>query len=98
MLHIINQSPFDSSALDDCLRVAGANCSLLFIENGVYALLGLTEKQQQQLQQNNITLYFLQADIDARGLQHKCCADLNTVTDDGFVGLVVEHSSNQSWF
>lgn len=98
MLHIINKSPFDNNALDDCLRVASTDCSLLFIENGVYAALGLPDKQQQLIAQKNINVYFLEADIDARGLREKTSADTAIVNDQGFVDLVVQHLGNQSWF
>lgn len=98
MLHIINQSPFNNNALDDCLRVAGPNCSLLFIENGVYAALGLPDNQQQLILQKNINVYFLAADIDARGLREKTSADTAIVNDQGFVELVTQHHCNQSWF
>ena len=98
MLHIINQSPFNNNALDDCLRIASPSCSLLFIENGVYALLGFSETQRLFIKENNIKVYFLQADLEARGLQHKCSPDIVTVTDQGFVELVTQHHCNQSWF
>lgn len=98
MLHIINQSPFDSHTLDDCLGVAKPNCSLLFIENGVYALLGLTDSQQQFIELYNIKLYFLKPDIEARGLQKNILSNTLTITDHEFVDLVIEHRSNQSWY
>lgn len=98
MLHIVNQSPFDNNTLDDCLRVAGPHCSLLFIENGVYALLGFSETQKQLINDNHISVFFLEADIEARGLRQKCSDKITLVNDQEFVNLVIQHHSNQSWF
>jgi tRNA 2-thiouridine synthesizing protein B len=37
MLHTVNKSPFEHSALDTCLRYAREGASVLLIEDGVYA-------------------------------------------------------------
>ena len=37
MLHIVNKSPFQTSTLDTCLRMALPGNALLLIEDGIYA-------------------------------------------------------------
>jgi len=45
MLHLINKSPFERTALDSCLRLAKPGSSILLIEDGVYAALENTLKK-----------------------------------------------------
>ena len=98
MLNIVNKSPFKNSALDDCLRVASSDQALIFIEDGVNAALGLSEQQQQCINNKNLSVYFLKADLEARGLQGKIKNSDCIVDDQGFVTLVIEHPTSQSWF
>ena len=39
MLHIVNKSPFTTTSLESCLRVAKPGATILLIEDGVYGAL-----------------------------------------------------------
>lgn len=98
MLHIVNKSPFENSSLDSCLRMASKDCALLLIEDGVYAVAGhnrLEDKIKQALQ--TIKIYALWPDLEARGMQDTVMPGVKLVGYDGFVDLVAEHDSVQSW-
>ena len=92
MLHIINQSPFESRALASCLRLAESNSAILLIENAVVAAVspvisGLTL----------FTVYALKSDLQARGLLDKVAMLIQVTDYNGFVELTVQHSRIQSW-
>ena len=99
MLHLINKSPFERTALDSCLRLAQTGSSILLIEDGVYAaqknavhagkITGLME---------DLSFYVLGPDIAARGLGDTPLIEGLTVVDyEEFVDLVVKHEGTQSW-
>lgn len=98
ILHIINKSPSHNSCLNDCLNVAYNECSIIFIEDGVYAACTLSAQQIKTIQTKNITLYCLEPDVIARGIIEKVSDMFSIVDDSGFVELVTTHHSNQSWF
>ena len=98
MLHIVNKSPAQTSSLASCLRLAKDGQALLLTEDGVYAataagaaLSGLAAALSR------LQVYALQADVEARGMAGKLVDGVKTVDYAGFVGLVAEHSTNQSW-
>ena len=99
MLHIVNKSPFERTALDSCLRLAQAGSSILLIEDGVYAALenaAHAEKLTERLE--DFSFYALGPDIAARGLGDAPLIEGLTIVDyEGFVDLVAEHSVTQSW-
>ena len=74
LLHTVNKSAFDNSALGDCLRVAAPNDAVLLIENGVYGALNSSQDESdhsrsiKQLSANGTRFYVLKADCEARGL------------------------------
>ncbi len=105
LLHTVNKSAFDNSALGDCLRVASANDAVLLIENGVYGALhsaqGETDYSQsiKQLSANGTRFFVLRADCEARGLDDAALLPAFQTTDDaGFVALAAEASAIQSWY
>ena len=99
MLHLINKSPFERTALDSCLRLAQTGSSILLIEDGVYAA------QKNAVHAGKITgrmedlsFYVLGPDIAARGLGDTPLIEGLTVVDyEEFVDLVVKHEGTQSW-
>jgi len=99
MLHLINKSPFERTALDSCLRLAQAGSSILLIEDGVYAALenaAHAEKIASRLE--DFSFYVLGPDVSARGLGDTPLIEGLTVVDyEGFVDLVAEHDVTQSW-
>ena len=105
LLHTVNKSAFDNSALGDCLRVASANDAVLLIENGVYAALNSSQNHLphidsiKQLSANGTRFYVLQADCDARGLDSSALLSAFKIVDDaGFVALAAQASTLQSWY
>jgi tRNA 2-thiouridine synthesizing protein B len=99
MLHIINKSPGQTRSLDSCLRLAQDGHALLLIEDGVYAATkalaassGLSEAALRRLK-----VYALQPDLDARGMAGALVAGVTPIDYGGFVDLVAEHGTSQSW-
>ena len=98
MLHIVNKSPNERNALDSCLRLAKAGTPILLIEDGVYAAVnGSKAADRLQSAASNHTFYVLKEDVDARGLGENLVSDVKTVDYGGFVDLVAENETNQSW-
>lgn len=97
MLHIVNQSPFASSCLAQCLRICSAPAGILLIEDGVYAALTSGEWLPRMLEKTP-RIYVLDADVDARGLTGKIAAAATAIDYAGFVELCCEYSSTHSWY
>ncbi len=98
MLHIVNKSPFHSSALDSCLRLAKPGSALLLIEDGVYAAsAGSAAEQRIREATGRLKVYALRPDMDARGVATRVVEGVELVDYAGFVDLAVQHSTSQSW-
>ena len=99
MLHLINKSPFERTALSSCLRLAQPGGSILLIEDGVYAALKEAACAEEVVGRvGDFSFYVLGPDVAARGLGDKPLIDGFTVVDyEGFVDLVAEHDATQSW-
>ena len=99
MLHLINKSPFERNTLDSCLRLAKAGSSVLLLEDGVYAALSKAATAEAvSKRMDDLNFYVLGPDVSARGLDDTPLIDGITVVDyGGFVDLVVEHETAQSW-
>ncbi|MBN8507777.1 MAG: sulfurtransferase complex subunit TusB [Burkholderiales bacterium] len=98
MLHIVNKSHTQTSALASCLRFAKDGHALLLTEDAVYAATaagaggsGLAAAVER------LQVHVLQPDVEARGMAGKLIDGVRCVGYDGFVDLVAEHSTNQSW-
>jgi tRNA 2-thiouridine synthesizing protein B len=98
MLHIVNKSPFEKRTLESCLRFKRKGSALLLIEDGVYAAAdsniahdGINEALR------DMPIYALAPDLKARGLQDRVIEGITLVDYGGFVDLVAEHKTNQSW-
>jgi len=99
MLHLVNKSPFDRNALDSCLRLAKTGSSVLLLEDGVYAAMSnaaWAEAIKERM--DELTFYVLGPDVSARGLDDTPLIDgIDVVDYGGFVDLVAEHDTAQSW-
>jgi len=99
VLHIVNKSPHDRNSLDTCLRLAKKDAAILLIEDGIYAVqknASTSEKMQQAL--DNHSVYALQPDIQARGMNPDNIIEGISLLDyDGFVKLTTEYDQLQSW-
>lgn len=98
MLHTINKSPFDRNALESCMRSAKEGAAVLLIEDGIYAALketSFTGKVEDFMKK--VPVYALWPDIEARGMQDRVIDGVKLIDYSGFVDLVAEHNSVQSW-
>ncbi|MBX3601644.1 MAG: sulfurtransferase complex subunit TusB [Rubrivivax sp.] len=98
MLHIVNKSPAQTSSLASCLRLAKDGQTLLLTEDGVYAATaGLAAGCGLAAATKRLKVFALQPDLEARGVAARLIDGVSTVDYAGFVDLVAEHSTNQSW-
>jgi len=98
MLHTVNKSPFEHSALETCLRYARPGAAVLLIEDGVYAAVRDTAVARQiEEALKKVTIYALEPDLAARGMLNRAIDGVRLVDYGGFVDLVVEHNAVQSW-
>ncbi len=98
MLHTVNKSPFEHSALETCLRYAREGAAVLLIEDGVYAAARDTAVSKQVEEAlKKVSIYALEADLAARGMRNRVIDGVRLVDYEGFVDLVVEHNAVQSW-
>ncbi|MEO0444037.1 MAG: sulfurtransferase complex subunit TusB [Pseudomonadota bacterium] len=96
ILHTVNQSPFNSDTLAQCIASYRPGDSILLLEDGVYAAL-LSHAFVDQLA--GTICYGIEADINARGLHRQALMPSLQLTDyKGFVALSVQHPLIQSWY
>ena len=98
MLHTVNKSPFDNTTLETCLKFASQGSAVLLIEDGVYAAArGTAVSKRVQDALRRVSIYALKPDLEARGMQDRIMEGVHVVDYGGFVDLVVEHNTVQSW-
>ena len=98
MLHIVNKSPFQTSTLDTCLRMAQPGNALLLIEDGIYAAtVGSAAEERIRASCATLKVYALQPDMDARGVTAKLIDGVTLVDYSGFVELTAQYSTSHSW-
>ncbi len=94
MLHTVNKSPFQDSALESCVQYIREGDVLLLIEDGVYAAQAGSAKApiiENVMKTNKV--YAIGADLKARALTK--LVDGVQVTDyAGFVELVETHKTH----
>lgn len=97
MLHIVNKSPLENSALESCLKVATSG-DVLLIEDAVYAATtGNSFEPKLQAALGKVKVYVLQPDLDARGMGDRLVAGVTSVDYSGFVDLTTTNNTCQSW-
>tara|TARA_Y100000817_G_C16759902_1_gene501148 strand:- start:266 stop:568 length:303 start_codon:yes stop_codon:yes gene_type:complete len=99
MLHTLNKSPFEKNSLETCLRLIDKGSSILFIEDGVYSAIKNTKYEQKIIKSlENIKMYVLEPDIQARGLdKSSLITNIEVIDYRGFVKLTVENEKIQNW-
>lgn len=98
MLHIVNKSHLQTSALASCLRLAADGHALLLTEDAVYAATrGGAESAGLPGALGRLKIYVLRPDLEARGVAAAIIDGVTPVDYGGFVDLVVEHPNNQTW-
>ncbi len=96
MLHLINKSPFESMALEDCLKYASKGSAIMLYEDGIYAALaGSSLEGRMSGVASDYKVYVLKEDLQLRGID-KLIAGVTEVDYAGFVDLVGEHKT-ASW-
>jgi len=97
MLNIVNKSPLDRNTLQSCLDAATGG-AILLIEDGVYAAArGNSFEPKLKAAQGAYKVYALGPDLDARGIGDRVMDGVTVVDYAGFVDLVAEHKTCQSW-
>ena len=97
MLNIVNKSPLDRNTLQSCLD-ANTGGAILLIEDGVYAATkGNAYEPKLKAAQGTFKLYALGPDLDARGVGDRVMDGVTVVDYAGFVNLVAENKTCQSW-
>jgi len=97
MLHIINKSPLERNSLATCLRIAAPG-AILLIEDAVYAAArGTGVESQVREALARFRIYALLPDLEARAVADRIIDGVIPIGYDGFVDLVAEHASCQSW-
>lgn len=99
MIHTVNKSPFERNSLDSCLRLSIKGSPILLLEDGVLAAtIGTSISAKVASAMSEHPFYVLGPDLKARGINEDDIAEGITVIDyGGFVDLVVEHGTVQSW-
>ena len=97
MLNIVNKSPLERNALQSCIE-AGSGGAILLIEDGVYAVArGNSFEPTLKAAMGQFKVYALAPDLDARGIADRIMEGVTAVDYAGFVDLVAEYKSSQSW-
>jgi tRNA 2-thiouridine synthesizing protein B len=98
VLHIVNKSPYEKNSLASCLKHALKGSALLLIEDAVYAATkGSSAEADIRQAMRDLSVYALGPDLEARGVQANVVDGVQVVDYGGFVDLVAEHRTNQSW-
>jgi tRNA 2-thiouridine synthesizing protein B len=98
MLHIVNKSPLERNALESCLATVQRGGAVLLIEDAVYAATrGHATEPKLRAAMENVEVYALSADLEARGMANAVAPGVKLVDYSGFVDLVANHKTCQSW-
>ncbi|VAX19064.1 tRNA 5-methylaminomethyl-2-thiouridine synthase TusB [hydrothermal vent metagenome] len=93
MLHTVNKSPFNNSALDECVRFATKGSPILLLEDGIYAAkAGAAYSDTLAGILSNHDVYAIEADLEARGV-NDITPGVKIIGYDGFVDLVEKHKT-----
>ena len=98
MLHIVNKSPDQSRTLHSCLRMALPGHALLLAEDAVYAATaagagpsGIADAAPR------LKIFVLGPDLEARGMAARLIEGVTAIDYAGFVDLVAEYPTSQTW-
>ena len=98
MLHIVNKSPTERSALASCLVHALPGHAVILIEDAVYAATrGSAAAATLKAARAGVRFYVLAPDLEARAMSKALAEGVVPVDYRGFVDLVAEHPRVQSW-
>jgi len=95
ILHTVKTSPFQTSAIADCIKLMSDEDTLLLIEDAVIASQvkhALTADLTRLSEQGRLMV--LSEDLNARGLKNKLGKACHYAD---FVELVIQHKSQMAW-
>jgi tRNA 2-thiouridine synthesizing protein B len=96
ILHIINKSPLQHSALNDALPFINDDDLIILIDDGVYAAI-INTPGINKIKALNCQCLALHDDVEMRGIQNiDTC--VQTITMNDFVERVFNASKNISWY
>jgi tRNA 2-thiouridine synthesizing protein B len=95
ILHIINKSPLQHSALKDALDFITINDTVIFIDDGVYAALPNT--LSHDFKRINCTSFALIDDLELRGI-NIIDSGIQSITMHDFIELVFQADKTISWY
>lgn len=95
ILHLLSRSPFTSSCLEDCMRLAAEGDQLLLLGDGVYAALNAGTPLHNH---PFAAIYALTDDVGSRGLPLPLPMGVEKVDYDRFVSLCCEAGRILSWY
>ena len=98
LLHTVSTSPFQTSALNSCIRAAGGGSTILLIADGVYAARAGSEPAANLETLAEISCFALAPDVQARGLETLLAPHIKLASYDDFVRLSIECHAVQSWY
>jgi tRNA 2-thiouridine synthesizing protein B len=86
-LFVASRSPWKAREVETIAKLASPGDAVIFIQEGVYHAGAIPEEvnaDMQSLRDNDVSVYFLEPDLMARGLQKR----ENSVDYEGFLDLV----------
>ncbi len=100
ILHTVNRSAAGGESLTSCLRTVAAGSGVFLMEDGVYAARASgRDAHVLSVLDENVRLYALQADLQARGIAPGELLERVQIVDYGdFVDLTCEYDKVLAWF
>ena len=87
-LHLVNKPP-SNPAMSSCLATVLPGDAVLLIEHGVYCAANASFRE--------VTIYALDVDVRARGLDGNIPPEVQLIDDARFVQLACEHNPIVTW-
>ena len=100
ILHTVNKSPFTYNTLRACLNICADSDGLLLLEDGVFGALisSPCAAELQALIHQGVSVFILEQDVKARGLEGKLIEGTQLSDYDKFVQLALDYRCVQSWY
>ena len=100
ILHTVNKSPANGTALQDCLALAQSGSAILLLEDGVYGAMDTVANRRTfaAAQDKSLALFALEADLTARGIGTDILSGFEIADYPRFVELCLQYSKVVSWF
>ncbi|ODN43601.1 sulfurtransferase complex subunit TusB [Piscirickettsia litoralis] len=91
-LHLIQSSPYQTTALSRCLEQLHEKDAILLLENGVYA----TSISYQLTKKASTPCFALEADLKARGID-QLDSSITVIDYKKFVELIAQFDNSLTW-